>query len=210
MVHDVGRSDRDAALRTLLVQRAKADRTGARRRAGGAAEVRRRLPMVATAVVLLVVVALSAGAIAAGRSTTMAATEHAASGPPAAPADPVPSNSTAGSLIAMDGARSLTRAQLHAWTLANRGASTDAVIGEEQDRLIIQCMAEHGYLYDPTFEGSQGLELGRTWGLTTKQLQGYREALWGSNLTAPTRPYDWRDAGCDGRAVHLTGQDDHH
>lgn len=91
----------------------------------------------------------------------------------------------------------------------NAGDSANAAVSEQQDWLTIQCMAEHGYLYDPTFDGSQGLERGKTWGLTAKQLQAYRAALWGADPTSPT-PYDWRAAGCHGRAVHVTGQDDDH
>lgn len=216
MARDVQRSERDAALRAVLVQRAKDSRsrdrnTITRRRVTTTS----RLPTVATLLVLVFVIALSAAAIAAGQSRTSAASEDLAAPAPTGSEhlrlspSPPPRSTDSGQLIAMDGARALTRAQLHAWILANSDGSAGAAIGEQQEWLKVQCMAVHGYLYDPTFDGSQGLELGKRWGLTPKQLKGYRTTLWGLSLNS-SKPYDWRTAGCDGQAVHLTGQDDNH
>jgi hypothetical protein len=176
---------------------------------------RRRLQTVlVTGLVAAAVAGVSVAVIANGPVQGGAGDDTVAATAPAAVPTATPMSTSdlpySGPLIAMDGARSLTRAQLHAWTVENAGVSANAKIGEEQDWLTIQCMAGQGYLYDPTFEGNQGLERGKTWGLTPKQLQGYRAALWGANLTTVLRPYDWRKAGCDGRSVHLTGQDDAH
>lgn len=216
MAHDSHRSERDAALRAVLVQRANDSRS--RRRSTisrGRDTTASRSPILATLIVLVFVIALSAASIAAGQSRITAASVDLASLAPTgsehlSPSpSPTPRSIDSGPLIAMDGARSLTRAQLHAWTLANSDGSASAAIGEQQDWLKIQCMAELGYLYDPTFDGSPGLELGKTWGLTLKQLEGYRTALWGLNSNSST-PDNWRTAGCDGEAVHLTGQDNNH
>jgi hypothetical protein len=173
------------------------------------------LPILATLIVLVFVVALSAVAIEVGQSRTTAASVGLASSAPLssdhprATASPTPSVTYSGPLIAMEGARSLTRAQLHDWTVENTDGSANAAIGEQQDWLTIQCMAARGFLYDPTLDGSQGLERGKTWGLTQHQLQGYRLALWGQNVSS-SKPYNWRTAGCHGQSVHLTGQDDNH
>ncbi len=213
MAHDSQRSERDAALRAVLVQRANDSRSHRGTTTSGRETTAHRAPMLATVIVLVVVIALSAAAIAAGQSRTTAASvglaSPASTGSEPLRPSPTPSGTYSGPLIAMHGARSLTRAQLHAWTLANSQGSANATIGEQQDWLKVQCMAAHGYLYDPTFDGSQGLELGKTWGLTAKQLQGYRSALWGQNLNS-SKPYNWRTAGCWGEAVHLTGQDNNH
>ena len=216
MAHDLQRSERDAALRAVLVQRAKDSRPHHRSTISrGHETAASRLPILATLIVLVFVIALSAAAIAAGQSRITAASEDLVSPAPIGSEhlgpspSPTPRSTTSRPLIAMDGARSLTRAQLHAWTLANSDGSANAAIGEQQDWLKVQCMAEQGYLYDPTFDGSQELELGKTWGLTPKQLKGYRTALWGLNLNS-SKPYNWRTAGCDGQAVHLTGQDNNH
>lgn len=65
------------------------------------------------------------------------------------------------------------------------------------------CMADHGFLYDPEFVLSAGLAAQHA-GLTDAQYAAFQVALTGPGAPGP---YDWRTAGCQGRSVHLTGQD---
>lgn len=87
----------------------------------------------------------------------------------------------------------------------------NAAIWEEQAWLDMQCMAGKGYLYDPLAEQTDEARHNpgeRTdTGLTKQQQRGYQLAFWGKNTVVP---YDWHDAGCHGRSVHLTGQDNAH
>ncbi|MDJ1370004.1 hypothetical protein [Gulosibacter molinativorax] len=92
---------------------------------------------------------------------------------------------------------------------------------------VADCMADAGFewrwvYYDPRFEGSFGNEGGEgdatpvdgyvipgTW---DDQTAGFQAALWGENDFMspdydPNYEYHWSTAGCDGYAVHVTGQD---
>ncbi|MGG7462863.1 hypothetical protein [Plantibacter sp. YIM 135347] len=74
----------------------------------------------------------------------------------------------------------------------------------KQQLIVAQCMADKGfdYHFSPYWERNGGDQptlypIGTPGAL----------ALWGANLTDGT-PYNWENAGCDGYAVHVTGQDD--
>lgn len=216
--HLLARNDPARHLGPVLDERAEAELealvsdpslvTSHHTQAADVAPRRRPQAVLVTGLVAAVVAGVSVAVVVNGPTQNEAGGTAVASTTPAAAPSTTPTSTPddpySGPLIAMDGAHSLTRAQLHAWAV-RRGDSATTKIGEEQDWLTIQCMAAQGYLYDPTFEGVQGLERGKTWGLTPKQLLGYRTALWG---TESSKPYNWRTAGCHGRSVHLTGQDD--
>lgn len=90
--------------------------------------------------------------------------------------------------------------------------AADARIVNEQQRLIAECMLEHGFAYPvglPSFITGE-LPASARWldTLTPEQRDAANAVLWGdSGLGAE---YRWEDAGCVGRAVHLTGQDGVH
>ena len=105
-----------------------------------------------------------------------------------------PSTTPAGGLVAPAGAVQRTDAEIRAYA-AGRGF-TD--VWAQQGILDRDCMAEHGFLYDP----EQGLATPS--GLTAADRTAYEVALLGPSTSAP---YDWRTAGCHGASVHETGQD---
>lgn len=99
-----------------------------------------------------------------------------------------------------------------------------------QQYYIAACMADAGFewrwvYYDRPFDGavqdeavtpgvplSEGYVIPGTWDDATP---GFQDALWGENNTNspdfdPNYVYHWSTAGCDGYAVHVTGQDDAH
>jgi hypothetical protein len=125
---------------------------------------------------------------------------------------PQPTETYSGPLIAPDGFLEHTDEEIEAHL---RERSPGGVSGAQLDIVIAQaiivrdCMAEKGFLWDPIPFGSAGGRFsgwaGR--GLTPEQEAAYRLALGGENDDVP---YNWRDAGCDGRAVHETGQDNAH
>lgn len=91
----------------------------------------------------------------------------------------------------------ITRAQLveyaegNAWRVTPETADEWVSLGE----LTLSCMAEKGYWYDPRVPPTV---------VTDATLpEGFREALGGS--TGAGDAYDWRDAGCAGRAIHELG-----
>lgn len=60
--------------------------------------------------------------------------------------------------------------------------------------LIVQCMADAGFWYDPRVPPTV---------LTADEPDGWRTALGGS--TGAGDAYRWEDAGCGGRAIHELG-----
>lgn len=126
---------------------------------------------------------------------------------PAASTATTPAAAYRGPLVATTGAQVRTRAELHAWVRTRSWALQDpanAAVWEQQAWLDIGCMARAGFLYDPITNAEQDAE---GVGLTDAQRAAYAAALYGPPTSAP---YDWRTAGCHGRSVHLTGQDDAH
>ncbi|GAA2750080.1 hypothetical protein [Amnibacterium kyonggiense] len=116
-------------------------------------------------------------------------------GTPTAPSTPP------ATLITPTGFQRISRAQLHAFVVGLGSSGNDAV-WEEQNWLDIQCMADHGFVYDPIADYRD--PLGWKKGLTTAQQQAYDAALFGPPQSGA---YDWRTAGCHGLSVHETGQD---
>lgn len=121
--------------------------------------------------------------------------------PPTA-ATTTPPPATATTLVGPTGAERRTSAEIRTWALSI-GSSE---IWAEQAVLDTTCMAEHGFLHDPELGYREGIGAERT-GMTDAQYAAYRIAEYGPQTDAP---YDWRTAGCHGRSVHLTGQDDAH
>lgn len=107
-----------------------------------------------------------------------------------------------GGLIGPTGAEQRSEAELRAWgsSLGNSDVWVEQVV------LDTRCMADHGFLYDAEFDHSAGAAARRA-GMTDAQYAAYDAAMYGPPSDAP---YDWRTAGCHGRSVHLTGQDDAH
>jgi hypothetical protein len=105
-------------------------------------------------------------------------------------------------LIGPAGAKERTSADIRAWALSLGYGD----IWAEQAVLDASCMAEHGYRYDPEFARSGGSAAQHV-GLTDAQYADFHDALWGPQTDLP---YTWQTAGCHGRSVHLTGQDDNH
>lgn len=198
---------------TALTQR----RTSLPRSSGGrqAASRRTRLqPILVTGLVATAVAAVSV-AVLAGVSTKREVVSGSIASPTTPNSTPRSGSPTptktpyAGLLIAPDGWHTVTREQLHAYVDPESADDpANAAIVEEQDWLDIQCMAEHGYLYDPTATTNTDRVYNAPYrGLTDAEQKGYDTAYWGPDSIAP---YNWRTAGCHGRSVHLTGQDDAH
>jgi hypothetical protein len=131
------------------------------------------------------------------RSTT---TTAPAAPVPTAPATTPPATTGTSALVGPTGAQQRSAAEIRAWA-ASVGNSD---VWAEQAVLDTSCMAEHGFLYDPEFDSSAGLAAQKV-GLTAAQYQAFQDAYYGPQTGAA---YDWRTAGCHGRSVHLTGQDD--
>ena len=219
MVSEPKNTVRHAALRQLLVERVNATATPSRPPVGSAprsATNRGRLQSVlVTGFVSAAAVAVSVAALVLTQT------------PPVSPAGPVsngtapttsvsntatPSESPSARLITHTGWSRITREQLHAFTAVSptlQGDPAHAAIWEEQAWLDIQCMASKGYLYDPIGQQRDDAHpAGQAdTGLTPSQLRGYQIAFFGAPSDGP---YDWRTAGCHGRSVHETGQDDAH
>jgi hypothetical protein len=68
-------------------------------------------------------------------------------------------------------------------------------------------MAEQGFWYAWTNDRSL-LADPRDPMIRSGNSEASRLAEWGTNPS--DQPYDWRLAGCDGYAVHVTGMDDAH
>lgn len=193
--------------------------------------IRRILTIVVTVgLVGTLTVGVSAVAIGVMRESAIAVRDREAelaaetSPPPVRPRPPTPSPSPAatstiapaeiydGPLIAPDGFLVHTDAEIEA-VLRERApadlAAADIEIGIAQELIVRDCMAEAGFLWDPIAPNGGGSAkpswFGR--GLTPDEAAAYRLALGGEN---DDFPYNWRDAGCHGRAVHETGQDDAH
>lgn len=153
-------------------------------------------------------VAVATPSIAAVISTAHLADARAASAPreserPELPT-PAPSARYHGPLVAPLGWSDVSRAQLHEFFFpagVHVRYPENASIAERQEWVVKQCMAERGFLYDPT---STVDDIQR---LPMKQRKAFYVAEYGPDTDAA---YDWRTAGCHGRAVHLTGQDDAH
>ena len=131
--------------------------------------------------------------------------------PPTAPTSPPPTTPTrttttpppttaSGGLIGPTGARQRSEAETRAWADSLGYGS----IWTEQVVLDTRCMADHGFVYDMEFERSAGTSAA-TAGMTAAQASAWEAAMYGPPSDAA---YDWRTAGCHGRSVHLTGQDD--
>jgi hypothetical protein len=86
----------------------------------------------------------------------------------------------------------VTRADLEAASPLDQGDPLRE-IWITQSQIKVQCMADAGWYFDPRSHGP------------LPQGDGFA-ALYGS--TGAGDAYRWQDAGCDGRAVHETGQDD--
>ncbi len=216
MSSDQQMSARDAALRRLLVERADADgrRQGARNTSTPPSFVRapgRFRVAAVTGAVLVAVVAGSALVLDAvhvppsGTSPSRVAPVPARStaAPPTRTPPPDASAPSVAGLIAKRGAQPRTRAQLHAFVQADPVLAGNS-IWEEQAWLKIGCMAEEGFLYDPITEADRDGSSTGDDGLTPAQAVAFQVALYGPQTD---EPYDWRTAGCDGLAVHETGQD---
>lgn len=172
-------------------------------------------------VVLGVLVAAPGIALALQLSSTTAAAvveepamprPQATSTAAADPAEPTPAPAPTyeGPLIAPAGSRQITRGDLHAWAASRPFSGQDPAndaVWEQQQWLDIRCMARKGFLEDPTNPSLQEHEVSADDGLTQQQADAYSVAMYGPPTDAP---YDWRTAGCHGRSVHLTGQDDNH
>jgi hypothetical protein len=136
-------------------------------------------------------------------TTTTAPPTSPTTPPPTAPTPTrttTPPVASSGGLIGPSGAKQRSDAELRAWA-ASRG---DGDIWTQQLVLDTHCMADHGFLYDAQFEYSASLADQRA-GMTDAQYAAYQAAMDGPPRSGP---YDWRTAGCHGRSVHLTGQDD--
>ncbi len=74
-------------------------------------------------------------------------------------------------------------------------------------RLVEECMAAQGFEYAWEAVLTDSLK-NQWWGeLAPERVEAFTLALHGTNDTVP---YDWRDAGCWGAAVHEMGNDDAH
>jgi hypothetical protein len=81
----------------------------------------------------------------------------------------------------------------------------NAEIWLTQSAIIGDCMLEKGYEYHftPSWQGSTPWKF-------ADQAPSEALALWGPTDRGLGDDYDWRDAGCQGYAVHVTGMDDAH
>ncbi|MGN6741723.1 MAG: hypothetical protein ACTHJL_00295 [Amnibacterium sp.] len=205
-------ADRTTALRALLVEQVAT--SGPPDRRAAAASPRRPEPgrfqlAIVSGVVAVVVVAASVAAMTLSRPPSVAPADHsravATAAPTAGPSEtPTATPTPARVLVAPDGWRLRTRAELHDFVQHSPTLQQDpanAAIWEQETWTDIECMAAKGYVYDPIAE-QQGRTPDR--GLTADQLKAFDERLWGPPSSAP---YDWRTAGCHGRSVHLAGQD---
>ncbi|MFD1720441.1 hypothetical protein [Amnibacterium endophyticum] len=215
MASDWRTDERDAALRSLLVERADAARPR-RRRAGArptAVDPGRVRMAVVTGAVLAAVIAVSAAVLSttgspspvapAGQSSSAPSPTPTRTPTPSRTSTPVASATPEAPLIAKRGAQVRTRAELHAAVQSDPILRGNA-IWEEQAWIKIGCMAEQGFLYDPVAEMRGGEAASRDDGLTAQQEAAFEVAMYGPDTSGP---YDWRTAGCNGLAVHETGQD---
>ncbi|MFD1722924.1 hypothetical protein [Amnibacterium endophyticum] len=125
---------------------------------------------------------------------------------------PAAEGASASMLIGPRGSKVLTRAQLHEYVLRTFDdvGSTNAAAWEEQQWLAIGCMADAGFLWDPTLERAPH-QTPAADGLTPSQQRQWQNALGGPGSTSSYNwrtESDWRNAGCIGRAVHATSQQD--
>lgn len=81
----------------------------------------------------------------------------------------------------------------------------NAEIWLTQSAIIGDCMLEKGYEYHftPSWQGSTPWKF-------ADHAPSEALALWGPTDRGLGDDYDWRDAGCQGYAVHVTGMDDAH
>ena len=217
MASEASTTARDAALRQLLVDQVNGEtRTSVTRphpgSTGGPVPERRRLrATLVTGLVSTAVIASSVAALVLSAVPRDAPAERLRQGArPDGITSSSPSPSRTTKLIGHAGWREVTRAQLHEYVSTSATLQRDpanAEIWEEQAWLDIRCMASQGYLYDPIRDAQDEGRTAGDGGLTTQQLRGFNTALWGPPSDGP---YDWRTAGCHGRSVHETGQDNAH
>lgn len=135
-------------------------------------------------------------------SATAGPTPSPTAVPPTSTPTSSPTSTGAARLVVPEGFQQRSDAQLRAWaaTLPESPARTDVWI--EQRIIVTHCMAGKGFLYDPERLYTHPVAV-----VPAGHEQAYEEALDGP---ASSGPYDWRTAGCDGLAVHETGQDGQH
>jgi hypothetical protein len=76
-----------------------------------------------------------------------------------------------------------------------------------QQQIIAKCMADQGFWYAWTNDYAKIID--PLFGLVmTESSDAAFLARWGTNPS--DQPYDWKLAGCNGYAVHVTGMDDAH
>lgn len=130
------------------------------------------------------------------------ATAPADAGAPASPADSVDySRTPEGWYDATTDPADVVIPEVDEWGEVNDG------IWEAQQQLTAKCMAEQGFWYAWTNDRSKVLEEFGPLVLSDDN-DAARLAKWGTNPS--DQPYDWRLAGCQGYAVHVTGMDDAH
>lgn len=177
-----------AAVREELVRGAAASSSGRPRRSRLL-----RVELLASFAVIAVVIAVLVGVQPAHLPA------HHSGSAPAAPATTATPSSSPAQLIGPAGAQRRTAAEIRAWGKA-RGLSAVMI---EQMVLETGCMAAAGFRLDPIFDATADLRSGHR-GMTPEQEHAYDVAEFGPSTS---KPYDWRTAGCVGRAVHETGQD---
>jgi hypothetical protein len=90
-------------------------------------------------------------------------------------------------------------------TESYEGELANAEIWLTQQGIIADCMLEQGF--DFTFTPFWLRTSTTPFGLEPQMSEAESLALWGLNRGSGD-DYDWRDAGCHGYAVHVTGMDD--
>jgi hypothetical protein len=122
--------------------------------------------------------------------------------PPTSSTPTTPPPATSSVLIGPSGAKERSGAEIRAWALSIGSGA----IWAEQAVLDTACMKDAGFIWDPEFNYHSGLAAEHA-GMTDAQAEAYDVAEDGPQTDLP---YDWRTAGCHGRSVHVTGQDDAH
>lgn len=91
-------------------------------------------------------------------------------------------------------------------------APTPREMQHEFQRAIQTCMAERGFEYRIPAVGEVGTSMednpAMPEGLNEEERAAWLDALWGN--AGAGAAYRWEDAGCDGYAVHVTGNDNMH